>query len=224
MLANNYFTNEWPTPGCSSCLSGSHPSSIWTRATYFEGSLAMWRINHDPAITNYATRWGTFTTGPYATGPRTPARTTSAPARNTSSCTSSTPRITNRITNIVANLNYWMYQQHHELIGGIILIAFTCRGRPLPRWPRFPAVRIPIMRTRCIPIGITPRAPSAPPTAFIISPTIFGAGTPTIWPTTRRRMAPLRNATGRAATAGFLPGWPEYWMCFPPATPISASI
>ena len=50
----------------------------------------------------------TFTTGPSAAGPLTPARTTSAPVRNSSSCTNS-PRITNRITNIVANLNYWMF-------------------------------------------------------------------------------------------------------------------
>jgi len=60
VLANDYFTNEWPTPGCNSCLPGNHPSNIWTRGTYFEGALALYRINHDPAIYNYATNWGTF--------------------------------------------------------------------------------------------------------------------------------------------------------------------
>jgi len=34
VLANKHFTKEWPTPGCTTCLSGNHPSSIWTRATY----------------------------------------------------------------------------------------------------------------------------------------------------------------------------------------------
>jgi autotransporter-associated beta strand protein len=37
VLVNNYWTNEWTIPGCDSCLPGAHPSSIWTRGTYFEG-------------------------------------------------------------------------------------------------------------------------------------------------------------------------------------------
>ena len=36
-LANNYFTNNWPTPGCATCLSGSHPSTIWTRGNLHRG-------------------------------------------------------------------------------------------------------------------------------------------------------------------------------------------
>src|ERR1041384_5360330 len=54
VLANNYFTNEWPVPGCSKCLPANHPSNIWTRGTYFEGDLALYRINRDPNIYNYA--------------------------------------------------------------------------------------------------------------------------------------------------------------------------
>ena len=53
VLANSHFTNEWPTPGCNSCLSGNHPTTIWTRGTYFEGDLALYRINHDTNIYNY---------------------------------------------------------------------------------------------------------------------------------------------------------------------------
>jgi rhamnogalacturonyl hydrolase YesR len=60
VLANNHFTNEWPVAGCSSCLPGPHPSNIWTRGTYFEGVLELYRINHDPAIYTYCTNWGTF--------------------------------------------------------------------------------------------------------------------------------------------------------------------
>jgi len=62
VLANTHFITEWPTPGCTSCLSGNHPSNIWTRATYFEGALALYRINSDPAIYTYAINWGTFFT------------------------------------------------------------------------------------------------------------------------------------------------------------------
>jgi hypothetical protein len=61
VLANQHFTNEWPTPGCTECLSGNHPSSIWTRATYIEGSLSLYRLNHDTNIYNYAVQWGAFT-------------------------------------------------------------------------------------------------------------------------------------------------------------------
>src|SRR5271170_1194854 len=60
VLANHHFTNEWPTPGCSSCLSGGHPTTIWTRGTYFEGDLALYRINQDTNIYNYAVQWGAF--------------------------------------------------------------------------------------------------------------------------------------------------------------------
>ena len=108
-LANNYFTNEWPNPGCTTCLTGGRPTTIWTRGTYFEGSLAMWRVNHDPAITNYATRWGTFHNWTLRNG----AVDTSADDQ----CAGSeyielyllNTALTNRITNIVANLNYWMF-------------------------------------------------------------------------------------------------------------------
>ncbi len=108
-LANNYFTNEWPTPGCSSCLSGSHPSCIWTRATYIEGALAMWRVNHDPAITNYATQWAAYTNWNIRTGLATD---TSADDQCAGSEYIELYQLnttqTNRITNIVANLTYWM--------------------------------------------------------------------------------------------------------------------
>ena len=108
-LANNYFTNEWQSPGCSSCLSGSHPSCIWTRATYIEGAMAMWRVNHDPAITNYATQWAAYTNwnirGRVATD--TSADDQCAGAEYIELYQLNTT-LTNRITNIVANLTYWM--------------------------------------------------------------------------------------------------------------------
>jgi rhamnogalacturonyl hydrolase YesR len=108
-LANNYFTNEWPTPGCSTCLSGSHPSSIWTRATYFEGSLAMWRINHDPAITNYATGWGTFHNWTIRGGATDTSPDDQCAGSEFIELYLLNTTLTNRITNIVANLNCWMF-------------------------------------------------------------------------------------------------------------------
>src|SRR5207302_1303573 len=57
---NNYFVTKWPVPGCKDCLPGKRPSNIWTRAVYFEGALALHRINKDPAVYKYAVDWGTF--------------------------------------------------------------------------------------------------------------------------------------------------------------------
>jgi len=107
-LANNYFTNNWPNPGCSSCLTGSRPTTIWTRATYFEGSLAMWRVNHDANITNYATRWGTFHNWTLRNGAIDTSADNQCAGAEYIELYLLTPTLTNRITNIVANLNYWM--------------------------------------------------------------------------------------------------------------------
>ena len=87
VLANNNFTNHWPVPGCASCLPGAHPSTIWTRATYFEGALALYRINQDPNIYNYAAQWGAFRVGRCATATLTIPPMTRMPARSTSSFT-----------------------------------------------------------------------------------------------------------------------------------------
>jgi rhamnogalacturonyl hydrolase YesR len=58
--ANSYFMSKWPAPGCKDGLPGGRPDNIWTRAVYYEGALALHRINHDPAIEKYATDWATF--------------------------------------------------------------------------------------------------------------------------------------------------------------------
>jgi unsaturated rhamnogalacturonyl hydrolase len=107
-LANKYFTNEWPTAGCSSCLTGSRPTTIWTRATYFEGALAMWRVNQDPAITNYATQWGTFHNWTLRNGAIDTTSDNVCAGSEYIELYQLTPALTNRITNIVANLNYVM--------------------------------------------------------------------------------------------------------------------
>lgn len=92
VLVNSRFTNEWPTSGCSSCLPGSHAGNTWTRGVYFEGALALYRINHDVGISNYAVNWGSFLAGSWLDPiPATRCRTTTWPARVTSSCISWIP-------------------------------------------------------------------------------------------------------------------------------------
>jgi autotransporter-associated beta strand protein len=58
MLANSNFTNNWPVAGCSSCLPGGRTSAEWTRGTYMEGALALYRINPNLNLYDYDVQWG----------------------------------------------------------------------------------------------------------------------------------------------------------------------
>lgn len=108
VLANNHFTNEWPTAGCSTCLTGNRPTTIWTRGTYFEGSLALYRVNHDTNIYNYAVQWGTF--------PNWALRVSDTDTSADNQCAGQEyielyqfdTTQTNRLTHIANNANYWM--------------------------------------------------------------------------------------------------------------------
>jgi rhamnogalacturonyl hydrolase YesR len=109
VLANNYFTNEWPVPGCSSCLPGPHPSNIWTRGTYFEGVLALYRINHDPAIYTYATNWGTFHSWALWGGDFTDnSPDDQCAGQQYIELYLMDTTQTNRLTHIANNVNHWM--------------------------------------------------------------------------------------------------------------------
>jgi unsaturated rhamnogalacturonyl hydrolase len=108
VLANNHFTNEWPVPGCNSCLSGNHPSSIWTRGTYFEGDLALYRLNHDPAIYTYATNWGTFHGWALRSGDSDTSPDDQCAGQEYIELYQFDTTQTNRLTHIVNNVNYWM--------------------------------------------------------------------------------------------------------------------
>ena len=55
--ANGYFMNRWPDPCAPIVRDITRPSNIWTRATYYEGLLALYRITQDPALYEYAVRW-----------------------------------------------------------------------------------------------------------------------------------------------------------------------
>ena len=108
VLANNYFTNEWPVPGCSSCLPGPHPSSIWTRATYIEGSLSLYRINLDTNIYNYGVQWGAFPNWTLRSGDANTLPDDQGAGMEYIELYQLDPTQTNRLTHIVNNANYWV--------------------------------------------------------------------------------------------------------------------
>jgi rhamnogalacturonyl hydrolase YesR len=109
VLANTYFVNEWPTAGCSNCLPGNHPSNIWTRGTYFEGALALYRINLDPAIYNYAVQWGTFHNWALVGADNTDTSPDDQCAgQDYIELYQFDTTQTNRLTHITANVNFWV--------------------------------------------------------------------------------------------------------------------
>jgi rhamnogalacturonyl hydrolase YesR len=108
VLANHHFTNEWPVPGCSSCLSGAHGSSIWTRGTYFEGSLALYRINQDPNIYNYAVQWGSFTNWNLRYGDTDNSPDDQCAGQGYVELYLLDTNQTSRLTHIANNVNFWM--------------------------------------------------------------------------------------------------------------------
>ncbi len=60
VLANKYFMEKWPDAGKTIITDRERPSNIWTRGTYYEGLMALYKINPDPAYLNYAISWGEF--------------------------------------------------------------------------------------------------------------------------------------------------------------------
>lgn len=58
LLANDYFMEKWPDPEKSIVTNKKRPSNIWTRATYYEGLMALHRISPEQRFVDYAVRWG----------------------------------------------------------------------------------------------------------------------------------------------------------------------
>ena len=58
LLANEYFMNKWPDPGKSIVTNRERPSNIWTRAVYYEGLMALYKINPQKKYYYYAVEWG----------------------------------------------------------------------------------------------------------------------------------------------------------------------
>lgn len=58
VLTNQYFMNKWPDTGKTIITNKERPSNIWTRAVYYEGLMALYRIKPDSAYYNYGVSWG----------------------------------------------------------------------------------------------------------------------------------------------------------------------
>ncbi|MBN2105619.1 glycoside hydrolase family 88 protein [bacterium] len=58
ILANQYFMNKWPDPTVDIVTDKRRPSNIWTRATYYEGLMALYRVAPQKAYYDYAVDWG----------------------------------------------------------------------------------------------------------------------------------------------------------------------
>lgn len=54
---NDQFLRTWPDPAPDIVTDRARPSNIWTRATYFEGLMALHKIAPEARYTAYAVRW-----------------------------------------------------------------------------------------------------------------------------------------------------------------------
>ncbi len=57
-LTNQYFMDKWPDPGVNIVTNRSRASNIWTRATYYEGLMALYGIDPNQGYYDYAVEWG----------------------------------------------------------------------------------------------------------------------------------------------------------------------
>jgi unsaturated rhamnogalacturonyl hydrolase len=59
-LANEYFMNKWPDPAKELVNDNVRPSNIWTRATYYEGLMALYKVANEPKYLDYTLAWANF--------------------------------------------------------------------------------------------------------------------------------------------------------------------
>jgi len=59
-LANEYFMNKWPDVEKTIITNRERPSNIWTRAVYYEGLMALYKLNPNPKYYDYAIHWGEY--------------------------------------------------------------------------------------------------------------------------------------------------------------------
>jgi rhamnogalacturonyl hydrolase YesR len=60
MKVNDHFMKEWPDPGQPTYVGRMRSSSLWTRAVYYEGLMALYEIYPDARYFQYAYDWGEF--------------------------------------------------------------------------------------------------------------------------------------------------------------------
>ena len=59
-LANDYFMAKYADPMLPTNVNRIRPSSLWTRAVYYEGLMALYEIDPDPRYIDYTDRWASF--------------------------------------------------------------------------------------------------------------------------------------------------------------------
>lgn len=59
-VANQYFMQKWPDAGKRIVTDRTRASNIWTRAVYFEGLMALYRLDPHQEYYDYAVQWGEF--------------------------------------------------------------------------------------------------------------------------------------------------------------------
>ena len=59
-LANDYFMAKYADPTLPTNVNRIRPSSLWTRAVYYEGLMALYEIDKDTRYIDYTDRWGSF--------------------------------------------------------------------------------------------------------------------------------------------------------------------
>jgi len=59
-LTNTYFMAKWPDVGKRIVHERSRASNIWTRAVYYEGLMALYKLDPQPAYMDYFIRWADF--------------------------------------------------------------------------------------------------------------------------------------------------------------------
>lgn len=57
-LVNSYFMKKWPDAGLPTYVGRMRPSSLWTRAVYYEGLMALYAIDPQQAYFQYTYDWG----------------------------------------------------------------------------------------------------------------------------------------------------------------------
>jgi rhamnogalacturonyl hydrolase YesR len=57
-VANAYFMQKWPDPGTETITDKVRPSNIWTRAVYYEGLMALYKLDPNKKYYDYAVDWG----------------------------------------------------------------------------------------------------------------------------------------------------------------------
>lgn len=58
--ANAYFMAKYPDPTEPTNVKRLRPSNLWTRGVYFEGLMALYKVDPQPEYIDYIDRWGAF--------------------------------------------------------------------------------------------------------------------------------------------------------------------